>query len=112
MVLENDKIQRKCQELVEKTEKPELNDLEDCFSKEIVDNLREQLDSSLKEKECTLKLWQNAVETIDSLEEQLQVFQAGAESFVPKKEYFKVENAFLNINSFCLILFHLDEESV
>lgn len=59
---------------------------------DITKNLKQQIQKLLEEKECTTKLWQNSLRTIDFLEGELKILQAGTQGFVPKKEVVKVSS--------------------
>lgn len=58
---------------------------------DITQNLQQQIHFLTKEKESSTKLWQNAVKTIDSLEQDLRIYQSGVDGFVPKKDVSKVK---------------------
>ncbi|XP_018565268.1 uncharacterized protein PFB0765w-like [Anoplophora glabripennis] len=58
---------------------------------DLTTNLKQQVQKLLDEKECTTKLWQNSLRTIDFLEGELKVFQAGTQGFVPKKDVVKLK---------------------
>lgn len=58
--------------------------------KELVDNLKLQIQSLLTEKDYIAKLWQNTLKTVEVLEGELGVFQAGAQNFLPRKDVSKV----------------------
>ncbi|KAJ8984432.1 hypothetical protein NQ317_012495 [Molorchus minor] len=67
--------------------------IESCAvqEKEVVENLKKQISALISEKESTTKLWKNSVRTIDFLEDELKVFQAGTQGFIPKKDFAKVK---------------------
>lgn len=56
------------------------------YDQQIVTNLKKQLSLIVSEKEYTMQLWQNAVNTIDNLEKELRVYQDGRKQYIPKED--------------------------
>ncbi|CAH0559965.1 unnamed protein product [Brassicogethes aeneus] len=61
---------------------------------DIVESLRQQINVLTNEKDYSTQLWQNAMKTIDSLEEDLKYYQSGLEGFVPKNEISKIKHSY------------------
>lgn len=59
---------------------------------EIIECLKQQIKTLLKEKEHISQLWQNATKSIEILEGELRIFQSGTENFIPKTDLLKVKN--------------------
>ncbi|XP_076250913.1 uncharacterized protein LOC143190493 [Rhynchophorus ferrugineus] len=55
-----------------------------------INNLKEQIAELLTEKKTVMRLWQNSVKTVEKLEDQLQLFHAETERFIPKPELDKI----------------------
>lgn len=85
MVVENQQLSRELSKLQAPEQKQSSSDNE-----EIIECLKQQIQSLLQEKDHVSKLWQNANKSAELLEQELRVFQSGSENFVPKKDVLKV----------------------
>ncbi|XP_050299162.1 sodium channel and clathrin linker 1-like isoform X2 [Anthonomus grandis grandis] len=61
---------------------------------EVTDNLKTQIQILITEKDYVSKLWQNAIKTIHKLEDNIKLFEAGYENFVPKKDHLKLKQVY------------------
>lgn len=110
VIAENNKLSQNFQDVLTSKQ----SDTFDVDNEGIVSNLRQQINTLITEKEYVTKLWQEGIKTIDRLEDELKIFQAGTESFIPKKEFQKVMKIlvcsltclFGGFQFFHIILFH------
>ncbi|KAJ8952045.1 hypothetical protein NQ318_010955, partial [Aromia moschata] len=59
---------------------------------DLVENLKQQINALISEKDSTTKLWQNSIRTIDFLEDELKIFQAGTKGFIPRKDFIRIKH--------------------
>ena len=57
---------------------------------DLVDNLKLQLKSVNDEKEQAIKLWQNATNIVEQLENELRMYQDNTQGHVPKAKLIEV----------------------
>ncbi|KAJ8927182.1 hypothetical protein NQ314_020458 [Rhamnusium bicolor] len=85
---ENKRLSKELNDLLESKEKTDVFYTHD--QSDLIENLKGQINALISEKEYSTKLWQNSIKTIDLLEDELKVFQAGTQEFIPKKDFVEV----------------------
>ncbi|KAL3267128.1 hypothetical protein HHI36_011268 [Cryptolaemus montrouzieri] len=90
VVAENDKLTKDITYLINKQQVSDNDTLLSDSHK--IENLKKQLSLIVSEKDYTMQLWQNAVATIDHLEDELRIFQENKNDYVSKAEVLKLKN--------------------